>query len=404
MHAKCGAVRLRVQAFFARAAVFGRMHGTIPSFHLPCWPRPAGFFMPSDSEYMQRALALAAKGLGRTSPNPMVGCVVVFGNEVVGEGYHEYAGGPHAEVNAFRDIPAERRKQLTVYVTLEPCAHHGKTPPCLDFLLKEDLARVVVAMEDPNPLTKGQSIRKLRDADVRVDLGCCEAEARRLNEVFIKYITTGRPFVVAKCGMTLDGKIASHTGHSKWITCEAARTRVHEMRCQMDAILVGSRTVMLDDPSLTCRVVNGYSKDPIRVVLDAGEYLDSKRRIFQLNSEAPTWVAVSADRDYPEADDVIRVPKGDGGVDMAVLMDELGKRGVTSLLIEGGGTTHASAFMAGIVDKVMFFVAPKILGGRAAVSPVEGPGFETIDEAIQLDHMTATPVGQDLLIEAYVRP
>jgi len=404
VHAKCGAVRLRVQAFFARTAVFDRMYGVTPSVQSPCWPSPAGFFMPSDSEYMQHALALAAKGLGRTSPNPMVGCVVVSGNEVVGEGYHEYAGGPHAEVNAFRDIPAEHRKNLTVYVTLEPCAHHGKTPPCIDFLLKEDLARVVVAMEDPNPLTKGHSVRRLREADVRVDLGCCEAEARRLNEVFIKYITTGRPFVVAKCGMTLDGKIASHTGHSKWITCEAARTRVHEMRSQMDAILVGSRTVMLDDPSLTCRAVNGHSKDPIRVVLDAGEYLDSKRRIFQLNSKAPTWVAVSVERNYPEADDVIRVPKGDGGVDMTVLMDELGKRGVTSLLIEGGGTTLASAFMAGIVDKVMFFVAPKILGGRAAVSPVEGPGFETIDDAIQLDHMTATPVGQDLLIEAYVRP
>lgn len=360
--------------------------------------------MPSDSEYMQRALALAAKGLGRTSPNPMVGCVVVAGQEIVGEGFHEYAGGPHAEVNAFRDIAAERRKGLTVYVTLEPCAHHGKTPPCLDFLLKEDLSRVVVAMEDSNPLTRGRSIARLREAGISVDVGCCEAEARRLNEVFIKYITTGRPFVIVKCGMTLDGKIASRTGHSRWITCEAARTRVHEIRSQVDGILVGSRTVMLDDPSLTCRLVNGFAKDPTRIILDAGEYLDSKRRIFQLNSDAPTWVAVSADHDYPEADDVIRLPKGNGGIDMAVLMDELGKRGITSLLIEGGGTTHASAFKAGIVDKVMFFVAPKILGGRDAVSPVEGEGFATIDEAIQLDHMTATPVGQDLLIEAYVRP
>jgi diaminohydroxyphosphoribosylaminopyrimidine deaminase/5-amino-6-(5-phosphoribosylamino)uracil reductase len=172
----------------------------------------------------------------------------------------------------------------------------------------------------------------------------------------------------------------------------------------VDGSLVGSRTVMLDDPSLTCRLVDGRSKDPARIILDAGEYLDRERRIFQLNSEAPTWVAISADRDYPEADDVIRVPRGNGGVDMAILMDELGKRGITSLLIEGGGTTHASAFMAGIVDKVMFFLAPKILGGRDAVSPVEGPGFETVDEAIQLDRMTATPVGQDLLIEAYVRP
>jgi len=360
--------------------------------------------MPSDSEYMQRALALAANGRGRTSPNPMVGCVVVSGNSVVGEGFHEYAGGPHAEVNAFRDIPAEARTQLTVYVTLEPCAHHGKTPPCVDFLLNEDLVRVVVAMKDPNPLTAGKSVARLREAGIRVDVGCCEAEARRLNEIFIKHITTGRPFVIAKCGMTLDGKIASHTGHSRWITCEASRARVHEIRSEVDGILVGSRTVMLDDPSLTARLVNGVVKDPTRIVLDAGAYLDGKRRIFQLNSKAPTWVAVSEDRDYPEADDVIRVPRGDGGVDMAVLMDELGKRGITSLLIEGGGTTHASAFNAGIVDKVMFFVTPKILGGREAVSPVEGPGRETVDEAIQLDQMTATPIGQDLLIEAYVRP
>lgn len=353
---------------------------------------------------MHRALALAAKGRGRTSPNPLVGCVVVSDNEVVGEGYHEYAGGPHAEINAFRDIEPPLRKRLTIYVTLEPCAHEGKTPPCVDFLLQEDLVRVVIAMEDPNPLTRGKSVAKLGEAGIQVDVGCCEAEARILNEVFIKYITTGRPFVIAKCGMTLDGKIASHTGHSKWITCEMARERVHEIRGQVDGILVGSRTVMLDDPSLTCRLTNGIKKDPTRIVLDAGEYLDSKRRIFQVKSDAQTWIAVTEDRDYPAADAVIRVPKGDGGVDMAALMDELGQREITSLLIEGGGTTLASAFNAGVVDKAMFFVAPKILGGRDAVTPVEGAGFATVDEAIQLERMTATPIGQDLLIEAYVRP
>ena len=360
--------------------------------------------MPSDTTYMEQALALAARGLGRTSPNPMVGCVVVSNNQVVGEGYHAYAGGPHAELNAFQAIPSDRRKRLTVYVTLEPCAHHGKTPPCVDFLLQEDITRVVVAMEDPNPLTAGKSIARLREAGIAVDVGCCEAEACRLNEVFLKYITTGRPFVIAKCGMTLDGKIASRTGHSKWITCEASRTRVHELRAQMDGILVGSRTVMLDDPSLTCRLTKGFSKDPTRIILDAGDCLDRKRRVFNLNSEAETWVAVCTDRDYPEADAVIRVPRHENGVDMAALMDELGKRGITSLLMEGGGTAHAGAFNAGIVDKVVFFIAPKILGGRDAVSPVEGPGFDTIDEAIQLDHMTATPMDQDLLIEAYVRP
>lgn len=359
--------------------------------------------MPTDKSYMERALALAANGRGRTSPNPMVGCVVVSDNTVVGEGYHEFAGGPHAEVNAFRDIPPERRRGLTVYVTLEPCAHEGKTPPCVDFLLQEDIARLVVAMEDPNPLTRGKGIARLREAGIQVDVGCCELEARALNEVFEKFITTGRPFVIAKCAMTLDGKIASHTGHSKWITSELARERVHTIRSQVDGILVGSRTVMLDDPSLTCRLTNGLRKDPTRIILDAGEYLDSQRRIFQLKSEARTWVAATEDRDYPAADSVIRVPRGDGGVDMGVLMDELGKREITSLLIEGGGTTHASAFNAGVVDKVLFFVAPKILGGRDAVTPVEGPGFGTVDEAIQLERMTSVPIGPDLLIEAYVR-
>jgi diaminohydroxyphosphoribosylaminopyrimidine deaminase / 5-amino-6-(5-phosphoribosylamino)uracil reductase len=362
------------------------------------------FFMPSDKTYMEQALALAAKGRGRVSPNPLVGCVVVSDNEVVGEGFHEYAGGPHAEVNAFQDIAPPQRKRMTVYVTLEPCAHHGKTPPCVDFLLQEDIVRIVVAMEDPNPLTAGKSLARLREAGVQVDLGCCEAEARRLNEAFIKFITTGRPFVISKCGMTLDGKIASHTGHSKWITSEASRTKVHEIRAEVDGILVGSRTVMLDDPSLTCRLTEGFAKDPTRIILDAEEYLDSKRRIFHLNSEAETWIAVGADRDYPEADAVIHVPQGEGGIDLDALIDKLGARGITSLLIEGGGTTHAAAFKAGIVDKVMFFVAPKILGGRDAVTAVEGTGFETVDAAIQLDAMTATPISQDLLIEAYVRP
>ncbi len=360
--------------------------------------------MPSDNIYMEQALALAEHGRGRTSPNPMVGCVVISDNVVVGSGCHEYAGGPHAEVNAFRDIAPPQRKQLTVYVTLEPCAHQGKTPPCVDFLLQEDIVRIVIAMEDPNPRTAGKSIARLREAGIQVDVGCCEVEARRLNEVFIKFITTGRPFVIAKCGMTLDGKIASHTGHSQWITCEESRAKVHEIRAQVDGILVGSRTVMLDDPSLTCRRTSGLVKDPTRIILDAGEYLDSKRRIFNLSSDAETWIAVGTDRDYPKADQVIRVPQGEGGVDLDSLMDELGTRNITSLLIEGGGTTHAAAFKARIVDKVMFFVAPKILGGRDAVTAVEGSGFDTIDEAIQLDGMTATPISQDLLIEAYVRP
>lgn len=358
--------------------------------------------MANDLDYMHRALALAAQGRGRTSPNPMVGCVIEENGQIIGEGFHAVAGQPHAEVNAIH-AAARSIEGTTVYVTLEPCAHHGRTPPCADLLVEHRPGRVVVAMQDPNPAVAGKGIDRLRDAGIRVDVGVLEEEARRLNEVFVKFITTGRPFVIAKCGMTLDGKIATYTGHSRWITGEASRKLVHALRNEVDAILVGSRTVMLDDPSLTTRLNDPGHKDPIRVVLDAGAYLDADRRVFHVESEAPTWVAVSEDRDYGFTDDTIRVPHGPGGVDMFLLMEELGKRDITSLLIEGGGTTHASAFEAGIVDKVMFFIAPKIIGGRDAVTPVEGQGIALMDDAIELDNLAVRQVGEDILVEGYVR-
>lgn len=358
--------------------------------------------MDVDRDYMARALALAAKGKGRTSPNPMVGCVVVRDGQILGEGWHEKAGEPHAEVIAVEAAGGDI-VGATVYVTLEPCAHHGKTPPCADLLVKHRPARVVAAMQDPNPLVAGKGLALLRDAGITVETGLCEGEARRLNEAFIKYITTGLPFVIAKCAMTLDGKIATRTGHSKWVTGETARRMVHELRNEVDGILVGSRTVMLDDPSLTTRLDRPDTRDPIRILLDAGAYLDESRQVFQTESDAPVWVAVTEERDYASADAVIRIPKGEGGVDMGALMRELARRGIMSLLIEGGGTTHASAFDAKVVDKVVFFVAPKIAGGRDAITPVEGSGVATMDEAIALEGMHATAVGEDLLIEAYVK-
>lgn len=358
--------------------------------------------MAAETEYMRRALELAEKGRGRTSPNPMVGCVIEDDGQIIGEGHHARAGEAHAEANAIR-AAGRGIEGATVYVNLEPCAHHGRTPPCADLLIERRPARVVVAMQDPNPLVAGKGIDKLRDAGIRVDVGVLEAEARKLNEVFVKHVTTGRPFVIAKCGMTLDGKIATATGHSRWVTGEASRLRVHQLRNEVDAILVGSRTVMLDDPSLTTRLADADHRDPIRVVLDAGQYLDAERRIFRVESASPTWVAVSEDRDYACADQVIRVPRGPGGVDIFLLMEELGKRGVTSLLIEGGGTTHASAFEAGVVDKVMFFIAPKIVGGRDAVTPVEGRGVALMDDAIALDDVTVSRLDEDILVEGYVK-
>lgn len=356
--------------------------------------------MPTDQDYMERALALAERGRGRTSPNPMVGCVVVRDDEVVGEGYHECAGEPHAEVNALR--VAGDVSDATVYVTLEPCCHEGKTPPCVDLLTERSPARVVAAMEDPNPAVCGKGIAALREAGVKVEVGLMADAARRLNEAFIKYVTTGMPFVIAKCGMSLDGKIATHTGDSRWVTGEASRLLVHRLRNEVDAILVGSRTVMLDDPSLTTRLPDEPSHDPIRVILDSGEYLDADRRVFHLDSDAPTWVAVPEGSSCESADAVLPMPEFEDGLDMISLMKQLAAREVTSVLIEGGGSTHASAFEAGVVDKVMFFVAPKIIGGREAVSAVEGKGVERMSDAIMLRDMTATPVGHDILIEAYV--
>lgn len=358
-------------------------------------------FMASDREYMQRALDLAAQGRGRTSPNPMVGCVVVRDGQIIGEGFHAKAGEPHAEVHAIE--AAGDVHGATIYVTLEPCCFHGRTPPCTDLIIKHKPSRVVVAMPDPNPKVAGEGIFQLRNAGIEVEAGLLEDEARRLNEAFCKHIVTRMPFVIAKCGMSLDGKIATRTGDSRWVTSEASRRRVHELRNEVDAILVGSRTVMLDDPSLTTRLEAGKTKDPIRVILDADDYLDPRARVFHLESKAPTWVVVPDDRTVPGAAETIHIPSGPGGLDMRHLMRELGARDVVSVLIEGGGTTLASAFEADLVDKVLFFVAPKIVGGRDAITAVEGEGAARMADAIPLERMRATPIGEDILIEAYVR-
>lgn len=351
---------------------------------------------------MLRALGLAAQARGRTNPNPMVGCVIERDGRVIGEGHHVRAGEPHAEAVAIAMAGGDIAG-ATVYVTLEPCAHHGRTGPCAALLAEKRPARVVVAMEDPNPLVAGKGVRQLREAGIEVIVGVLEEDARRLNEVFCKFITTGLPFVIAKCAMTLDGKIATRTGHSKWVTGETARRMVHELRDEVDAILVGSRTVMADDPSLTTRLDRPGTRDPIRVILDAGAYLSEDRKVFQVESDAPTWIATTEDRAYTCASEVLKVPRGSGGVDLRALVEDLGRRGVCHLLIEGGGTTLASAFEAGLVDKVWFFVAPKIIGGRDAITPVEGIGIETMDNAIALERLRALSAGEDLLLEAYVK-
>ncbi|MCP4640175.1 MAG: bifunctional diaminohydroxyphosphoribosylaminopyrimidine deaminase/5-amino-6-(5-phosphoribosylamino)uracil reductase RibD [bacterium] len=357
--------------------------------------------MCADETYMRRALDLAAKGRGHTSPNPMVGCVIVRDGQVIGEGYHERVGEAHAEVNAVAAADGAIAG-ATVYVSLEPCSHHGRTPPCSDMLIEKGPARVVVAMADPDVKVAGKGIAALREKGIVVDVGMLESDAGTLNEAYVKHRVTRMPFVIAKVGMSLDGKIATRTGDSRWVTGEDSRRMVHELRNQVDAILVGSRTVMLDDPSLTTRLDEGKTKDPLRVIVDADDYLDGGRRVFQLDSDAPTWVAVPEGRTFDGADQVFHIPAGPGGLDLRLLMKELAARDVLTVLIEGGGTTHASAFEAGIVDKAMFFVAPKVVGGREAITAVEGEGAARMADCVRLERMTARAVGEDVLIEAYV--
>lgn len=376
------------------------------------WSAPLGYFcfMAADVDYMQRALALAARARGATSPNPMVGCVVVRDGAVIGEGYHTRAGEAHAEVNAIR-AAGGAAEGATVYVTLEPCAHQGRTPPCTELLVSTRPARVVVAMNDPNPKVAGRGITALRTAGIPVDVGVLEAEAMRLNEAYTIYITEGRPFTIAKCAMSLDGKIATRTGSSKWITGEAARAHAHAVRGEVDAILVGHRTLEMDDPSLTAR---GHSpaKQPVRIVLTSNGHVDLGRNIFSAAGGA-TWIVAPGQRRGPAevrfGDATQRIlhldlPADDSGrVNLGVLAKELGRREIMTLLIEGGGETLAAAFAAGIVDKVLCYVAPKIVGGRDAVTPVGGEGVAMVDDAIQLEDMRAQPLGGDVLIEAYVK-
>lgn len=355
----------------------------------------------ADESYMLRAIELADQAAGHTSPNPMVGCVIVRDGAVIAEGYHERAGMPHAEAAALAKLNGDATG-ATIYVTLEPCCHQGRTPPCTDAIIAAKPARVMAAMEDPNHRVGGEGFRLLREAGIEVEVGVCERKAQQLNEAYVKYITTRMPFVIAKVGMTLDGRIATRTGDSKWVTGEASRARVHELRNRVDAILVGSRTVMIDDPALTTRLQTGDPRDPIRIILDADEYLDDTRRVFHSDSNAPTWVVLPEGRDFGGADDVIHVPVLESGMDLVHLMRQLGEREVTSILIEGGGSTHGSAFEMGIVDKVMFFIAPKIAGGQGAVSAVEGVGIETMGEAVKIEDTSVERIDEDFLITGYV--
>lgn len=361
--------------------------------------------MKNDQYYMQLALDLAASAKGKTNPNPLVGAVIVKDGSIVGTGLHRKAGEPHAEVHAFR-MAGEHAKDATLYVTLEPCSHFGKTPPCANLVKESGVKRVIVAMQDPNPSVAGRGIQLLRDAGIDVEVGILEAQARRLNERFIHNMLTSRPFVISKFAMTLDGKIATYSGHSQWITGEEARRNVHELRDEVDAILVGVGTVLKDNPALTTRLQERTGKNPIRIVLDRELRTPLDAQIVQTD-EAKT-IIVTAEGQQQRASafenlgvELLYVPVMDHKLDLHVMLDELYKRGITDLLVEGGGEVNASFLRHGLIQKFLVYVAPKMLGGRNSITPFKGDDVETIDAALLLQFAEVDKIGEDLRITAY---
>jgi diaminohydroxyphosphoribosylaminopyrimidine deaminase/5-amino-6-(5-phosphoribosylamino)uracil reductase len=364
----------------------------------------------NDEGMMKRALDLARKGMGFTSPNPMVGAVLVQDGRIVGRGYHQAAGKAHAEVNAIEDA-GPMAKGAVLYVTLEPCNHFGRTPPCTQKIIAAGIKEVVVAMRDPNPGVDGGGIEYLQQHGIPVRSGVCETEARKLNEFFLKYVATHRPFVILKCAATLDGRIATRTGDSKWVTHAASRAFVHRLRHAVDAVLVGVQTIRQDDPRLTCRIEGGGGKDPVRIILDTRLSIPEDAKVLRLPSDSAT-ILVTAPLSEAQKRKRIRLEKGNvrilesslrrDRIDLDKLMPRLGAEGVTSLLIEGGAEVFASALAAGIVDKVFFFYAPKILGGDDGVPICRGIGPQRMDACVKVRDLSVHRFESDVLLEGYI--
>jgi diaminohydroxyphosphoribosylaminopyrimidine deaminase/5-amino-6-(5-phosphoribosylamino)uracil reductase len=359
-------------------------------------------------DYMKLALRLAARGAGWVSPNPMVGAVVVRHGVIVGKGWHRRYGGPHAEVAALRNAGAAARG-ADLYVTLEPCNHHGQTPPCTQAVLAAGVGRVIAAMADPNPRVDGGGADFLRAHGVPVAMGLLESKARHLNEAWLHWLASGRSFVVAKAACSLDGRMATHTGQSQWLTGPAARAYGHRLRHRLDAILVGVNTVLADDPQLTVRLPRQKGRDPIRVVLDSRLRMPPGARMLHQESAAPTWVACTAQapaerRAALEAAGatVLMLPEEGGRVSLAALLDELGRRRVQSLLVEGGAEVLGAFFDQKFVQMFYFFYAPKIVGGRQALGVLGGQGVSHLNQAPLARDLRVQRLGADLLLRGYL--
>lgn len=401
----------------------------------------------TDEQYMKRALELAKRGIGYTSPNPMVGAVIVKDGEIIGEGWHERYGDLHAERNALKNCKGSPQG-ADMYVTLEPCCHYGKQPPCVEAVIEAGIKRVFVGSKDPNPLVAGKGVKILREHGIEVVEDVLKDECDRLNEVFFYYIQTKHPYVVMKYAMTMDGKIATYSGLSKWITGEKAREHVQNLRHRYKAIMVGIGTVLADDPLLTCRIEGGVN--PIRIICDSRLRIPLDSQIVKTAIEVPTIVATSdkyqslkcvnskvdeefekesedvaskADFDevkntYKDMQDykfmqkisqlenagieILYISEKDGHIDLNDLMAKLGEKNIDSTLLEGGGTLNWSALESSIVNKVLAYVAPKLFGGSNAKTPIEGPGTDSPANAVMLKNSTVTRLGDDILIESDV--
>jgi diaminohydroxyphosphoribosylaminopyrimidine deaminase/5-amino-6-(5-phosphoribosylamino)uracil reductase len=367
---------------------------------------PKNTLRPKDTAYMKQALGLARKGLGRTSPNPLVGAVVVRKGVVVGQGFHQRAGGPHAEVIALSRA-GEKAGGADLYVTLEPCNHFGRTPPCTQAVLESGVKRVIIGMADPNPHVRGGGADLLRTQGIEVVQGVLEEDCRRLNEVYLKWVTTGFPFVVLKAAISLDGRIATRTGDSKWISNEKSRLLVHRLRNQVDALLIGSGTVLADDPRLTVRLPRGKIKDPWRIIIDPG--LVTPRRARILSGPAKTLIVTGGKASSKKIKDleargleILSLPERAGRISIKGLLAVLGRRGITSLLVEGGAEVYASFIEEKQADKVILFIAPCLIGGREARGLLGGRGVARISQAVRLKEMKVRTLAGDILVEGYL--
>ncbi|MCM8780770.1 MAG: bifunctional diaminohydroxyphosphoribosylaminopyrimidine deaminase/5-amino-6-(5-phosphoribosylamino)uracil reductase RibD [Candidatus Omnitrophica bacterium] len=361
--------------------------------------------MVNHERYMEIALNLALKAKGKTSPNPLVGAVVVKDNRIVGMGFHERAGFPHAEIVAL-DEAGRLSKGATLYVTLEPCTHFGKTPPCVDRIIESGIREVIVGMIDPNPLNNGKGIEILKQHRIKVKVGFLEDRLRKINEVFIKYITQKIPFVTVKVAQSLDGKIATHTGDSQWITSDKARAYAHRIRADYDAVMVGINTVLRDNPKLEA----WFSKrQPIKIVVDSQLSTPQDANIF---SGGSVIIVTLQQKPGQETENrkiisqkarILEAKEKDGQVNLRDALKRLARLQIANLLVEGGGTLVGSLFDEDLVDKVLFFVSPKIIGGRDALTSVMGRGVSRIDRAIRLKEISIKKIGEDFLIRGYVK-